>query len=165
MINPLKVNGQTDVIKLTGAILFTLAVGFTSSLFTINAIEIYKNLAQPAFAPPGWVFGPVWTILYILMGLAAYRVWMYGWEKRKVRSALIFYLVQLGFNFSWSLLFFWLELRGIALIEIIALWVLIVITMLQFRKIDITAFYLLVPYILWVSFATVLNYSVWMLNR
>ena len=165
MTHPLKVNGQFSLKKLFIAVLGTWAVGIVSSFFTIRAREIYQNLAQPAFAPPGWVFGPVWTLLYIIMGLAAYRVWMVGTKNHVVRNALMFFVLQLEFNFVWSLLFFWLSWRGAAFIEILLLWIFIGITMAQFKKVDNGAFYLLIPYWLWVSFAAVLNYSIWILNR
>lgn len=165
MANIFTVNGQFNLKKLLIAVLGTLAVGFLSSYFTINAREIYQNLIQPAFAPPGWVFGPVWTVLYILMGVAAYRVWVSGKDEQAIRRALMFYIVQLVFNFLWSLLFFGLGWRGLALIEIIVLWALIGGTILQFKKVEPIAAYLLVPYWLWVSFATVLNYAIWVLNR
>lgn len=165
MVNLFKVNGNFSTTKLLIAVLATLGVGFLSSFFTIKAAQIYRNLIQPSFAPPSWIFGPVWTVLYILMGLAAYRMWMYGKEDQEVRNGLTLYLLQLLFNFLWSLLFFTLHLRGLAFAEILVLWLLIVLTMLRFKKVDLIAFYLLVPYILWVSFASVLNYSVWILNR
>lgn len=161
----LKVKGRTNYIKLTAGLIVTLGVGFLSSIFTGRAMDQYKSLAQPPFAPPSWLFAPVWTILYILMALAAYRVWMYGLKKRKVKTALILYAVQLVFNFLWSILFFTLKLRGPAFLEILVLLLLIVLTTVKFFKIDKKAAYLMIPYILWVSFAAVLNYSVWQLNR
>ena len=165
MTNLFKVNGRFSLKKLLITVLGTLAIGFGSSIFTLNAPQIYQNLIQPPLGPPGWVFGPVWAVLYILMGFATYRVWMFGKENQEVRSALITYLIQLLFNFSWSLLFFTFGLRGIAVIEILVLWLFIILTMIKFKKVDSIAFYSLIPYFLWVSFAAILNYSVWLLNR
>lgn len=141
-----------------------LLIGGISGYLTADSIEIYKNLRQPSFSPPGWVFGPVWTVLYILMGYASYMVW-----KRKgqfeVSGALIYYGIQLVFNFFWPLIFFRFQLRGLAFLEILILLALIVITTVKFYKIDKYAAYMLFPYIGWVGFATILNYSVWILNR
>lgn len=165
MTNIFKVNGQFNLKKLLITVLITLGIGFLSSFFAINARQIYQTLIEPSFAPPGWVFGPVWTILYILMGIAAYRIWMYKSDNKIDSEPILIYLLQLLFNFIWSLLFFCLGLHGIAFIDITVLWLLIILTMIVFKKIDSTAFYLLIPYILWVSFASVLNYSVWILNK
>ncbi len=139
-------------------------IGMASGFLTADSIELYKKLQQPGFAPPGWVFGPVWLVLYLLMGYASYRIWI----KRNscdVKGALTYYGVQLIFNFSWSLIFFRFQLRGLALIELLILLTLIIITTVKFYKIDKTAGVLLYPYIAWVSFAGLLNYSVWVLNR
>lgn len=156
--------GKIDWGKLVISLLLPLLVGLISSFFTRRAGAIYQELTLPAFAPPGWVFAPVWTVLYLLMGWASYRIWRQGLAKPEVRQALTFYLVQLFFNFLWSVLFFGLQWRGVAFLEILVLLVLIVITTLQFWKIDKTAGYLMIPYLIWVAFATVLNFAVWQLN-
>ena len=165
MTNIFKVNGQFRPKKLFISLLATLGIGFISSVFTLNARQIYQSLMGPSFAPPGWIFGPVWTILYIFMGIAVYRIWIYKNDNPMTSEPILIYLLQLLFNFIWCLLFFCLGLRGIAFIDIIVLWILIVVTMSVFKKIESIAFYLLIPYILWVSFASVLNYSVWVLNK
>ncbi|MFW6269639.1 MAG: TspO/MBR family protein [Bacillota bacterium] len=141
-----------------------LGIGLLSGYLTADAIEIYKDLKQPFFSPPGWIFGPVWTVLYISMGYASFRIW----EKRnkyEVKGPLIFYGIQLIFNFFWSIIFFLYQLRGLALVEIFVLLFFIIITTIKFYKIDRYSAYLLFPYIGWVSFATVLNYSIWVLNK
>lgn len=164
MTNLLKVNGEFSLVKLTISILLCLGVGALSSALSMGTMGAYSELKQPAFAPPSWIFGPVWTILYIMMGIAAYRIWMLGLENDQVRDALFFFGAQLVFNFMWTILFFRFELRGLAFLEIIILLVLIIITTVKFYKLDQTAGYLMIPYILWVSFASVLNYSIWELN-
>lgn len=138
------------------------AVGILSALLTAGTMEIYKNLNQPAFSPPGWLFAPVWTLLYALMGYASYRVWKSRDSGR--RDALIFYGIQLALNFFWSIIFFRFQFRGIALIELIILLAFIVIATIKFYKIDKIAAYLMIPYIAWVSFAGILNYAIWILN-
>ena len=140
-------------------------VGLAATPFTISAIPTwYQTLQKPTFSPPNWIFGPVWTILYFLMGVAAYLIWIKGLEKMAVKTALKFFLVQLLFNFLWSILFFGLHSPILALIDILILWILIVITVIKFYKISKTASYLLIPYLLWVSFATILNLSIVLLN-
>ena len=139
-------------------------VGILSALLTAGTMNIYDRLTIPAFAPPGWIFGPAWTLLYALMGYASYRIWQKR-DIQNVKPALIYYGIQLVFNFAWSLIFFRFQLRGAALIEILILLLLIVITTMKFYKIDRYAAYLMFPYIGWVSFATILNYSIWMLNK
>ena len=141
-----------------------LVIGLTSAYLTAGTMEAYKKLVQPSFAPPGWIFGPVWLILYIWMGYASYRVWK-NRSNVKIKSALTFYGTQLVFNFFWSLIFFRYQMRGFAFVEILILLILIVVTTIKFYKIDKIAGYLLFPYLAWVSFASLLNYSVWMLNK
>ena len=147
------------------AIAIPLAVGALSSFLTSDTMKIFQQLKKPDFAPPGWIFPIVWTILFILMGIASYRVYLKGIEHPDVKNALRFYIVQLIVNFFWTIIFFGFGQRGLALIWLIVLWILIVITTIKFYKLDKIAGYLMIPYILWVSFAGVLNYSIWMLNR
>jgi translocator protein len=124
----------------------------------------YDALAKPAWNPPSWVFGPVWTLLYVLMGLAAWLVWdRYGW-RGPARTALTLFVVQLAFNGAWSAIFFGLQSPGLAFAEIVVLWSLIVATLLLFWRLRPVAGLLLVPYLLWVSFAAVLNFTIWRLN-
>lgn len=154
-----------NLLSLIIAILIPLAVGFLSSFLSRSGMEAYQSLIKPAFSPPGWIFAPVWTVLYILMGIASYRIWRLGPENPEVRSALKSYAMQLALNFLWSILFFGLGLRFLAFIDIILLLIFILITTIQFYRLDKPAAYLMIPYILWVSFAAVLNYTIWQLNR
>ena len=156
---------KIDFPKLAAAILVSLSAGAIGSVFTFSAISSwYSFLSKPSFAPPNWVFGPVWTALYVLMGIAAYLVWVKGWEKKEVQVALKVFMVQLGLNALWSILFFGTQNLGAAFFELIALWIAIAWTIKKFYAISKNAAYLLVPYILWVSFAGALNYFIWILN-
>ncbi len=142
-----------------------LAVGFLSSFFVSSPqTDQYANFIQPPFAPPAWLFGPVWTVLYLLMGAAAFLVWKNGWQKKEVKLALVLFAIQLVFNFFWTTIFFGLGLFGWAFVEILALWVLILIDLILFWRQNKIAGWLFVPYLLWVSFASVLNFSIWLLN-
>lgn len=141
-------------------------VGIISTPLTLSAIPTwYSTLNKPPFSPPNWIFGPVWTILYFLMGVSAFLIWQKGLKKRQVKEALIYFVAQLSFNFVWSILFFGLRSPILGLIDILVLWVLILVTIVKFYKISKTAAYLLAPYILWVSFALILNLSIVLLNR
>lgn len=136
------------------------AVGGTAS---IEAGAFYTQLALPGWAPPPSIFGPVWTILYALMGISAWLVWRVG-GFRAARSALTLFVVQLALNALWSWLFFGWNRGALAFADILVLWALIVATLSCFWRIEPLAGVLLVPYLLWVGFAAVLNYSVWQLN-
>ena len=152
-------------LKLIIAILISELAGSIGSLFTFPSITgWYTTLAKPELAPPNWVFGPVWTTLFALMGIASFIVWRKGWSHKKVRVALTFFVIQLILNTFWSIIFFGMHNPGGAFIEIIFLWFAILATLISFYKISKGAGYLLVPYLLWVSFAAYLNYSIWMLN-
>jgi len=156
----------SDIWKLVVSIIACLAAGAIGSIFTQQAIPTwYATLEKPAFNPPNWVFMPVWTLLYVMMGVAAFLVWRKGLESKQVRIALIVFLVQLVLNALWSVAFFGLESPLCGLIVIVALWVAILFTVLKFYRISLTASVLLWPYLLWVSFAAVLNSSIWLLNR
>jgi len=122
-------------------------------------------LVKPSFNPPSWVFGPVWTLLYILMGIAAFLVWQKGWDSRFVRAALVLFAVQLILNGMWSILFFGMQSPGLALVEIAILWLSILATLLLFWRVVPFGGMLLLPYAAWVTFAAVLNGSIWILNR
>ncbi len=151
--------------KLVIAIVVSELAGVIGSFFTISAIPTwYAGLIKPALNPPSWVFGPAWTTLYALMGIAAFLVWKIGWERRDVKMALGVFSVQLFLNAIWSIIFFGLQSPGWALVDITLLWLAIVWTIVVFYKISRPAAWLLVPYILWVSFASYLNYSIWVLN-
>ena len=124
----------------------------------------YKQLNKPFFQPPDWLFGPVWTVLYILMAVAVFFVWQKEGDKKAVRLAMIFFAIQLALNACWTIIFFGMNSILGGLIEIIILWTAIFITVIQFRKISTAAALLMLPYIAWVSFAVVLNASLFLLN-
>ena len=140
--------------------------GFVGSVFTTPSIPgWYAGLVKPSFNPPNWIFAPVWTILYVLMGIAAYLVYDKGLRRKDVRKALAVFAGQLVLNALWSIIFFGAhEILGAAVV-ILILWGLIAATIWLFSRISKVAAFLLVPYILWVSFATVLNISLYVLNR
>lgn len=146
------------------SLLIPQLTGALSAYLSASQREVYQRLNLPAFAPPAWVFGPVWILLYLLMGIACYRVYLKGPGNPLVKKALLFYLIQLLFNFAWSIIFFRFELLGIALVEIIILFIFIIITTYYFYKAEKTAAYLMIPYIIWVAFASLLNYYIWLLN-
>jgi tryptophan-rich sensory protein len=151
--------------KLLYSLAIPLAVGLTAALFTAQGVHgWYLQLNRPSFTPPNWLFAPVWTLLYILMGVSLYMIWRLppGTPHRK-RSLFIFGL-QLALNFCWSLLFFVGHYTGIALIDIGVLWVTILGMIISFIQVREAAGLLQVPYVLWVSFAAVLNFSIWQLN-
>ena len=143
-----------------------LLAGGLGTIFTISSIPTwYATLIKPPFSPPNYLFGPVWTILYILMGISVSIIWLKGTKTKKVRVALMFFGVQLFLNAIWSPVFFGAKSLFISLIIIGLMWLFILKTILTFGKINKTASYLLYPYIAWVSFASILNFSVWILNR
>lgn len=154
-----------DLVKVTLCIVGCELVGILGTPFTISAIPTwYATLNKPVFAPPNWVFGPAWTLLYFLMGVSFYLILKQGWKKKAVKTAGKFFLAQLTLNFLWSPIFFGLKSPLLGLITIIAMWLLIIITMKKFYPLSKLAFYLLVPYLLWVSFATMLNAAILVLN-
>ena len=139
--------------------------GIIGSIFTFSAIPTwYSTLVKPDINPPSWIFGPVWTTLYILMGISAFLIWEKGLDRKDTRTALWAFGIQLILNSSWSIIFFGLHNPGWAFLNIIVLWLTILLTMILFYKISRPAMYLLIPYILWVTFASYLNYSIWILN-
>jgi tryptophan-rich sensory protein len=149
-----------------GFVILSLLTGFLGTIVTITGPDSWfaVELIKPAWQPPNFLFGPVWTTLYILMGLAAGYIFAQGWEKKEVKIATVVFLIQLGLNVLWSYMFFgWHLLLG-ATIEIIVLWVMICVTMYLFYKIKPVAAYLLIPYILWVTFATALTATIWLIN-
>jgi len=158
-------NSKQDLPKLIVSILVCFAAAALGSFFTTPQITgWYAGLEKPWFAPPNWVFGPVWTILYFLMGIALFLVWRKGLERPDVRQGVILFAVQLAFNVAWSWLFFGLQSALAGLVGIVILWVLILATLIQFWKIERIAGALLIPYIAWVTIATNLNYAIWVLN-
>jgi len=147
-------------VKLIIAILFCQLAGVFGSIFTSSSIRTwYVELQKPFFTPPNWIFGPVWITLYTLMGIALYLVW-----DKKDRVSISIFGFQLILNALWSLLFFGMQNPLYGLVEIIILWFAILITIVRFYKIDKKAGLILLPYILWVSIATALNYYIWILN-
>ena len=152
-------------LRLLLSIAACLLIGFLGSLVTTPSVSTwFSTINKPSFSPPNWLFAPVWTILYILMGISAYLVWNKGLEKKGVREALIIFGVQLVFNFLWSFIFFGLHQPLLAFLEIIILWLLILQTFLKFRKISSLAGYFLLPYLIWVTFAAFLNFTIARLN-
>lgn len=159
------------VLKFIIALAVSELAGVIGSVFTSPAIAgWYAGIIKPPFNPPAWVFGPVWTTLFALMGMAAFLVWSSYAEasedkQKGIKIALSLFGIQLVLNALWSIIFFGLHSPGGALLEIIFLWLAILATIVTFAKISKPAAWLLVPYILWVSFAGYLNYSLWQLNR
>lgn len=146
-------------------ILVTELVGAAAGFLSREGTELYQqSILKPAFSPPGWVFPVVWSILYLLMGIAAARIALSS-ENPAKRSALRIYVIQLAVNFLWPLIFFNLQAFGAAFLWLVLLWALIVWMVLSFREIDKAAAWLVLPYLLWVAFAGYLNFGVWMLNR
>lgn len=154
------------ILSLFVALLLPLIVGGIGAVITGSSLgDWYPTLTKPSWNPPGWLFGPVWTSLYLLMGYASYRVFQLGWGRAEVRVALQFYGAQLIFNLGWSVLFFGLQRPDLALIEIIVLLALVIVTMIRFGLLDRIAGWLLLPYAAWTTFASLLNASIWWLNR
>ena len=154
--------------KLRIAFIFIIiaeAAGATGSIFTASAIPAwYATLQKPAFNPPNFIFAPVWTILYFLMGVSAFLVFEKGFTKKEVRFALLVFALQLILNVLWSFVFFGLKSPSLAFLEIIILWVSILATIFYFYKISKPASYLLIPYLLWTTFAAFLNFAIFRLN-
>ena len=155
---------RKQILGLVGWLVVSFAVSTVGAIASIHASSFYGQLIQPNWAPPSSVFGPVWTLLYTLMGVAAWLVWRSG-GFRSNRQALSLFLLQLVFNASWSWLFFAWNLGALALADIVVLWILILATLVAFWRVQPLAGGLLIPYLLWVSFASVLNYSLWQLNQ
>ena len=154
-----------SIFQLIFFILISQLAGLIGSIFTRDSISTwYSSLIKPSFNPPNWLFGPVWIMLYILMGISAYLIYKEGFKKKEVRLALGIFGIQLALNTLWSVIFFGLKSPFYAFIEIILLWAAIIFTISKFYRISKPAAYLLIPYILWVSFAAVLNISIFLLN-
>jgi len=152
-----------DIKKLVYSLIICLSAGIIGSFFTSSSIPIwYTALNKPFFNPPNWIFGPVWTLLYVLMGISLYIVWTKGFKKNK--EAIIWFAAQLILNILWSILFFGLKSPLLAFVEIILLWIAILITLIKFYKVSKQSAYLLIPYLAWVGFAAILNFSIFYLN-
>lgn len=146
------------ITKFIIALALPLAAGLIGSLFTTSAIPTwYATLTKPSFSPPNWLFAPVWTALYILMGIALYRIWSRS-------GSITLFMAHLTVNALWSILFFGLHSPLLGLMDILILLTMIIVLVVQFYRVDRTAAYLLLPYAAWVSFATLLNFTIWQLN-
>jgi benzodiazapine receptor len=152
-----------QALGLVGWLLLVFAAAALGGFASANAGDFYRDLVRPAWAPPGWLFGPVWSVLYALMGIAAWLVWR-ARGFAGAGPALRVFLLQLTANALWSWLFFVWQQGGLAFIEILLLWALILVTAVLFWRISRVAGWLLLPYLAWVSFASVLNLSMWRLN-
>lgn len=150
--------------KLFVSLAITLGAGVLGSFFTSPAVKTwYLSINRPAWNPPSWLFAPVWTTLFILMGIALYLVWSES-KTKKIKSALNLFTVQIVLNVFWSVIFFGMGNFWLAFAEILVLWVFILLTMIEFRKVNKTAGLLLLPYLLWASFASFLNFTIASLN-
>ena len=145
------------------AIVIPLSIGLLSGLISKDSMMSFELLNKPPFSPPGWLFPLVWTILYILMSISSYLI--YKSNNPYKTTALIIYITQLFFNFFWAILFFNLNLYFFSFIWIVILWILIILTIISFYSINKNAAYLLIPYFLWVTFASYLNYAIALLNK
>jgi len=156
---------KQKILKICIAVVICLFIGFLSGFATQSSInDWYPTLNKPSFNPPNWIFAPVWTVLYILMGIAAGWVWGKGFHHVWVKTALYHFGIQLLLNASWSIVFFGLRNPLGALMIILLLLVFILLTIKWFRVVSKKAALLLVPYLIWVGFATLLNFKIWQLN-
>lgn len=154
-----------NILIFIASIVICQMAGIIGSIFTTPAIPTwYANINKPTFRPPNWVFAPVWTTLFLLMGIALFLIWRKGLDKKENRIAFSIFIFQLILNTLWSVLFFGLESPFAAFIEIIFLWAAILASIILFFRVSKIAAYLLIPYILWVSFASFLNFTIWRLN-
>lgn len=160
-LNFLKMN---RFLKIIICLLLPLIIGGFSGYFTVDGVrEWYFTINKPSFNPPNGIFGPVWTFLYILMGISLFRISDLKASKER-NYALLLFGIQLILNFFWSLIFFKFHFIGLALLDILILWILIFMMILKFKKLDTTASFLQIPYLIWVSFASILNISILYLN-
>ena len=156
-------DGRRLILGLAGWLAISFVAGFVGAVASINAPDFYRELTRPEWAPPASVFGPVWTVLYAAMAIAAWLIWR-NHNNSLRRIALTLFGVQLVLNSLWSWLFFAWQQGGMAFVDIVILWVLIVAMLGIFWRISRVAAALILPYLLWVSFASVLNWSIWQLN-
>jgi benzodiazapine receptor len=156
---------MSSFVKLVIAIAIPVLIGGISGFFTVSGVESwYQTIQKPSWNPPNWIFGPVWTTLYVMMGIALWLVWKEDTSRELKMIAFILFGVQLILNFLWSFIFFKLEQPGFAFLEILFMWVAILATIFAFAQVNKAAAWLLVPYISWVSFAAILNFTIWRLN-
>jgi tryptophan-rich sensory protein len=155
---------KQDWLALALFIALCFSAAFIGSLFTSASVDgWYRTLLKPAWTPPNWIFGPMWTLLYLAMAIAAWLVWQHR-AFFKVSAALSLFAVQLVLNAAWSAVFFGLQNPGLAFVNIVLLWGVILVTMINFWRITTASGWLFVPYILWVSFAAALNFAIWRMN-
>lgn len=156
---------KKKVVKIGLSIIVCISVGVFAAMSTQSSVNTwYTTINKPFFTPPNWLFGPVWSVLYVLMGIAAGLVWHKGFYHKWVKTALYHFVLQLILNAAWSILFFGLQCPLIALVDIIALFILLLFTIKWFKIVDKRAAYLLTPYAFWIAFAAMLNFEVWRLN-
>ena len=156
---------KSNILKLITCLIFTVGLGGAGGFFTVPEIASwYVTLNKPSFNPPNYLFGPVWTLLYIFMGISLYLVWKQPPSLQRKKAITIF-VIQFAINISWSFIFFNQHQILLALVDIMAMWLFIIFTIIAFGKLNKTAAWLLVPYLLWVSFATILNSAIWVLNK
>ncbi len=155
---------KTLIFKFIVSLLLPLSLGTIAGMFTAQAVpDWYTALNRPSFNPPNWIFGPVWTTLYLILGFSFFLIWKQVRSKQRNQAILIFF-VQMVLNFGWSFLFFYYNLIGFALFEIVVLWLSIISMVILFYKIRPLAAYMNIPYLLWVTFATILNAGYYFLN-
>lgn len=156
---------KSELFKLLVSLMMPLGLGTLAGIFMATALpEWYANLNQPSFNPPNWIFGPVWSTLYILMGFSLFLIWDVDASKER-NLAIYIFLLQLVLNIGWSFIFFNFNMIGLALVDIILLWISIVIMLVLFYRIKPLASAINIPYLLWVTFAAILNTSFYFLNR
>lgn len=160
----MKQKANIKILPLAVSVIIPQAAGALSALLSSNQSKIYQSLNLPFFAPPSWLFAPVWIVLYTLMGIASYLVYTSHANKNLINEAFYYYALQLVLNFFWSIIFFSLGLMTLAFIEILILLFFIILTTVYFFRINKTAGYFMIPYIVWVSFASLLNLSIILLN-
>ena len=155
----------SQIMKLVASLLLPLGLGAIAGMFTAKAVpEWYASLNRPSFSPPNWLFGPVWTALYILMGISFFLIWKTDAGKDRNLAILVF-LMQLLLNFGWSFIFFYFKMIGAALLEIIVLWISIIILLILFYRVRPLTAWMNIPYAIWVTFAAILNAAYYFLNR
>jgi benzodiazapine receptor len=155
----------SKILKLASSIIICFAAAGIGSLLTMPSISTwYAGLDKPFFNPPNWIFGPVWTLLFLMMAVALYFILLRGTQDKEAKKGIIIFFVQLVLNVLWSGLFFAAHNLMFAFFDIIILWLAIFFTILQFKKVNKIAAYLLIPYLIWVSFASILNFAIWRFN-
>jgi len=165
LCNIMKDSRLQDVLRLFFSLAACFSAGFVGSIFTRDSVSNwYTLLLKPSFTPPSWLFAPVWFLLYVLMGISAFLIWRKGVRDFQVKESLIIFIIQLLLNILWSYAFFGLKSPLYGLIVIVPLLTAVLLTIINFYRISKTASFLLIPYIVWISYATVLNFSIYILN-